>query len=381
MLVLVIVARSESPKRTKSGYYVGAILSFASALASLTMIYFQYQGRRKLHSLQRQHSSPTASHPQTWPIARSLPPMVNYHPDSLTTLPFAVSNWSSRRPQRFHSTMRTHDVPALAAYIVGHGNVSRKDDRRIPAPLTRSKGRRADSALSAKRFLKLELELRRQETTNRRISAWLQDTPLPHNQLPLTPLTPPPLSVARQKSPPPTPPSFTLIPPNPLRLRELNREVESYLGIPAPTLPPWPPYSPTPMAVEEGMGIDYTLLPPAIPRPGARGREGVSSDPVTVVFVGPARRDGEKEGSVTEERELRERGFGDDERGGVNGVEVGEGAEGWKRDKERDEERDFAVERWVERMVRGCNVQSAACEWTGPGRKEGKWGRRGWKSR
>lgn len=47
--------------------------------------------------------------------------------------------------------------------------------------------------------------------------------------------------------------------------------------------------------------IDYDLLPPAIPRPGARGRDPMLSDPVTVVWAPENRRRGVGERGAEEE--------------------------------------------------------------------------------
>ncbi len=115
-------------------------------------------------------------------------------------------------------------------------------------------------------------------------------------------------------------------------------------------------------------GIDYSTLPPAIPRLGARGRDPMLSDPITVVHVGPMREvvgNGQR-GSRLKEEGLRDFGSGD-------GVKAGVVVQG-------REERDSFAERWVGRVVRSVDVERRVGPAVAGGRQKGeeKGGRR-WK--
>ncbi|KAL8948295.1 MAG: hypothetical protein Q9222_005502, partial [Ikaeria aurantiellina] len=299
MLVLIIVAAtSKPPQHIKPAYYTWAMLSLAAVFASITMIYVKFQKRKKRHTLHWPDSTPPNNNqPRAGQVVRPLEPTAIYRPGSPSTVPFAVSNWSSRRPQRLRSIMISHNIPSVSAHIAGQTNSWRNVKHYIPTIPTKTQEDielatlvpppKPHPACAIKQFL--EHELRRQEAIKRRIFGWLQDTVIPKRGS-HAPLTPSSLRNSELQEPPPASPpaSAQRILPNWARLAELDREVEAYLGIPAPALL-WPPRSSSLRSNKE-LGvrdIDYALLPPAIPRPGAKSRDNVRSDPVTVLHVGP----------------------------------------------------------------------------------------------
>ncbi|KAL8643559.1 MAG: hypothetical protein Q9226_008281, partial [Calogaya cf. arnoldii] len=235
------------------------MLSITTSVASIILIYIKYKGRQK-SSANEVPFLPTSS----------------YNTIELGHLPsrFPVTTASA---QLAGSNNRPRDLEGV--------NISTEY-----GPHTQQKRHQQDqqdnstsTAAAIQRFL--ENELKRQEKVKRRIRTWLRGVP-PSLQVQSPPNFPPPRVSSlpnRQKR------------INPIRLAEIDQEIEDYLGFPAPTL----------YTAEAGKEIeatqelnketdmvheiDYEKLPPAIPRPGARGRKPMLSDPITVLHVGPMR--------------------------------------------------------------------------------------------
>ncbi|KAL8912680.1 MAG: hypothetical protein Q9172_007462, partial [Xanthocarpia lactea] len=309
MLVLIITATTSNPrKHINPSYYVGIMLSVATGMISAILIYNKYNERNRtlLSEALQSPTSPT----QNIELGHLPPPMTAFHG--------VVSNWEeplSRHPLRSIMVSRNPPITASARIAGSTNRPHALDDMNLPPSLLhyaqhqqpQQQNRDSTSTAAAlQRFL--EHEIQRQQAVKRRISAWLHGV-IP---LPSPPNHPPPT-----KSPPiPTPhpsPIEPRTPRDPVRLAELNKEIEIYLGFPAPPLPgEGNPYKEWGVEDEQvvsseggsvreagtekqdeetktGTGIDYSTLPPAIPRLGATGRDPMLSDPITVVHVGPMR--------------------------------------------------------------------------------------------
>ncbi|KAL8721202.1 MAG: hypothetical protein Q9181_007758, partial [Wetmoreana brouardii] len=342
-LVLVITAAtSKPPKHIKPGYYVGSMLSSATGFASIVVLYVNCKERKKSEA---NHPPDEVNDPEL-----TLPPFTSTQRD-FNELRAVVSNWESAAPpNRLRSIMTSRPQPSASARVAGSNNRVANvrvrafitenqgiEMQSLPAP-QQPRPDSTDTALELQRFL--DHELQRQEAIKRRINSWLEDISAtqeslvrPHRRdsLPQHPSARQ-LQVPQLQSPPPqrrqTPhtssaPAFPRILPNPARLAEIDAEIEAYLGIPPPPLPivsyPPSPSIPSKLALslpparpppplprpprpsstaslhattkerhqDVDNGIDYSVLPPAIPRPGAKGRDPVLSDPITVVHIGP----------------------------------------------------------------------------------------------
>ncbi|KAL8896382.1 MAG: hypothetical protein Q9207_007730, partial [Kuettlingeria erythrocarpa] len=206
-----------------------------------------------------------------------------------------------------------------------------------------------NTAIELQRFLDHELE--RQEAIRRRIGTWLMHIPLAQQQQEQPPslasTTEESALAGTTERAPRRPtnhhqrhhhhhrqrffeagddPDVTRIPADPARLAEIEAEIEAYLGHPPPPLglsvgvvmgpqqqreqreqreqqreqrehhhqqqqqpeerPPSVDSIDKPIEIDN-TGIDYAGLPPAVPRPGAKARDPIRSDPTTVVYVGP----------------------------------------------------------------------------------------------
>ncbi|KAI4241596.1 MAG: hypothetical protein L6R42_011219 [Xanthoria sp. 1 TBL-2021] len=238
------------------------------------------------------------------------------------------------------------------------------------------------TAAALQRFL--ENELQRQEKVRRRVSTWLRGVPP----------TPPPIQSSAPTNPPPPIPSLPPRPPkhkarDPIRLAELDKEIEAYLGVPAPTL----------FVADAGKEIDgetekldedddeeidYGNLPPAIPRDGARSRKPMLSDPITVLHVGPMRDSPRQKGSpLTKEVEGSVSSGGGGSSAATPSAAANStvptatahaadpprlssrantevGLQGGLRGG--SEERDSLAEKWLKKMIRGVDVE----RWVGP---------------
>ncbi|KAL8854490.1 MAG: hypothetical protein Q9221_000761 [Calogaya cf. arnoldii] len=261
LLVLIITAATSDPrKHIHPSYYLGVMLSIATSVASIILIYIKYKGRQK-SSANEVPFSPTS----------------NYNTIELGHIPspFPVTTASA---QLAGSNNRHRDAEGVNIATEHEPYTQQRQ------PHQQDQQENATSTAAAiQRFL--ENELKRQERVKRRIRTWLRGVP-------------PSLPVQSPSSFPP--PRVSSLPNrqqrvNPLRLAELDQEIENYLGFPAPTL----------YIAEAGKEveatkeldkdidtvheIDYEKLPPAIPRPGARGRKPMLSDPITVLHVGPMR--------------------------------------------------------------------------------------------
>ncbi|KAL8922136.1 MAG: hypothetical protein Q9208_005331 [Pyrenodesmia sp. 3 TL-2023] len=358
LLVLIITAATATPrKRIEPGYWIGVILSFASGLASIIITYVKWNERKINLS--------TGEAPQ--PISNTINQAeLGLTPSAFPRSPVddiraVVSNWDPSAPAlapyhvRALLAHRNH-LPSASARIAGSNNRPHITDQGIEMQSLHQDHQQHptvnNTAIELQRFLDHELE--RQEAIKRRIGTWLLH--IPRSAPPQQEEEPPSLAITttteQQPSPPPPPPpprpphqrhhrphpstdpDITRIPANPARLAEIDAEIEAYLGhVPPPPLLPMSPPS-----IENG--IDYSVLPAAVPRPGAKARDPVRSDPTTVVYVGPM--------------------------------------------KEKEVVDDFA-ERWMERVKKGVDVESEVeggrrgGEGEGMG-KEGKekgWWRRG----
>ncbi|KAL8766972.1 MAG: hypothetical protein Q9209_006384 [Squamulea sp. 1 TL-2023] len=384
MLVVIIAAATSSPrKHINPSCYVGVMISAVAGLASVIIIYIKYKERKK--SLASKAFRPPTSPSHSIELGHLPPPM--------TISRGIVSNWEdlqSRHPLR--SMMVSRNLPSASARIAGsNGHPRVLGCLNLPPAQSRGQQHRQNDSTSTAAALQrfLDHELQRQEAVKRRISIWLGslspdlqllDPRLPAHQLPSRPVQlllppdypppPPPISRTRQ-SEPPTPRT----PRDPVRLAELTKEIEAYLGFPAPPLAgERNPYTEWGVRDEEAVfsgnaslkrmgrkekfdgdevsldtedGIDYSNLPPAIPRIGAHGRDPMLSDPITVLHVGPI-----KEGVAQQGSPLRNEGLKKEVQTGLRGGGYG----GSFVDVGR-EERDSFAERWIRRMVRGVDVE------------------------
>ncbi|KAL8755207.1 MAG: hypothetical protein Q9184_004866, partial [Pyrenodesmia sp. 2 TL-2023] len=365
--------------RIEPGYWIGVILSFASGLASIIITYVKWNERKinlSTHNAQEPISN-TANQAEfgLTPSAFPRSPAEDFRA--------VVSNWGPSAPAIAPHHIRAllahrNPLPSASARIAGSNNRLHITDQGIEMQSLHPDQHPTvnNTAIELQRLLDHELE--RQEAIKRRIGTWLQHIPRgTPQQEPLSlaattaePPLQPPQSPPSAPRPPHqrhrrdrprlfTDPDITRIPANPARLAEIDAEIEAYLGHPPPPLPmSLSLRQQRPPSIENG--IDYSVLPPAIPRPGAKARDPVSSDPTTVVYVGPVR--GEKSC-----------GEGDGKGKGRDEV----------RERERNEVDDFA-ERWMERIRKGVDVESSTEgsrgeEGKGKGReKDGKgWWRRG----
>ncbi|KAL8861600.1 MAG: hypothetical protein Q9178_002125 [Gyalolechia marmorata] len=383
MLVLVITATTSNPrKHINPSYYVGIMLSVAAGTISAILIYNKYNERSRTLLSEALQSPTSPTH--NIELGHLPPPMTTFHG--------VVSNWEeplSRHPLRSIMVSR-NPLTTASARIAGSINRPHVlDDINLPPSLLpyaqhQQNHDSTSTAAALQRFL--EHELQRQQAIKRRISAWL------HGVIPLpSPPNHPPPAQPPSISTPHASPIEPRTPRDPVRLAELNKEIEIYLGFPAPPLPgegnpykQWGVEDEQAVSSEGGSireagtekqdeetktetGIDYSTLPPAIPRLGARGRDPMLSDPITVVHVGPMREvvgNGQR-GSRMKEEELRDLGNGD----GV-GVGVVQGRE----------ERDSFAERWLGKVVRGVDVERRVGPAVAGGRRTGKEkGGRRWK--
>ncbi|KAI4176415.1 MAG: hypothetical protein LQ343_001155 [Gyalolechia ehrenbergii] len=391
MVVLIIAAaKSKPPKRIKPGYYTGLMLSFACGIASIILGYVKWNERKT--SSPGEGTCPGVNELNCAEFGLALSPLPPRSPMDDTRA--IVSNWEHSTPAARHHHLNTlmatrNPLPSASARIAGSSNrpfpqppfiTDRSIELASLSPYPRHHHQRhepaTDTALELQRFI--DHELQRQELIKRRISAWLHGIVSPpvqeqQQQQEQQPPPPPPPSSQRRhhhrrRHRPPQ--SFTHIPSNPLRLADLTREIESYIGIPIPPLP---------LATAPDYGdanIDYSVLPPAIPRPGAKARDVVLSDPTTVVYVGPDPRAGaglgaRDRGLGAKGKEVaggtKEAGFG-----GGNGREGNRGV-GFQASEDRgngERGRDDFAERWVRRVVEGVDVGGGVSV-SGGGKKRG----------
>ncbi|CAO1598344.1 hypothetical protein XANCAGTX0491_002113 [Xanthoria calcicola] len=290
MLVLIITAATSNPrKRINPTYYLGIVLSVTAGVASVILIYVKYMDRQTSSLNKNLRPSTLSTHNvNNFELGHRHAP--------ITTFRGAVSKWEEQDDQ-FHDPRRSIRVARIplttaAARIAGsNSDPSELEGTNMAAESTLhiSPDRQHDSTSTAaalQRFL--ENELQRQENVKRSIIAWLRGvfpSPIPPSSKPSAPrLTPPPVP---SLLPRPTKSNAR----DPIRLAELDKEIEAYLGYPAPTL----------LVAETGKGIDretetldeddeggidYETLPPAIPRDGASSRRTMLSDPITVLHVG-----------------------------------------------------------------------------------------------
>ncbi|KAI4116996.1 MAG: hypothetical protein LQ345_002684 [Seirophora villosa] len=369
MLVLIIASATSHPrKHIQPAYYIGVMLSFAAGLASIIAGYVKWQERKTHHPF------------TTGAAAAAAPPHLSIHAAERGFAPFAlvprspiddlqavVNDWDPA-PQNHHLrallASRNNPVPSASARLAGSTNRPRTTmaaataahgieleslnhqhqhhpPPRLPHPQHNEppdlhhhheppkRSSPNDATLELRRFL--DHELQRQELIKRRISTWLCSLPLPldPNQFPFPfplPPPPPPLFSPNDDDDDPT---ITRIPANPTRLAAIEAEIAAYLGAPPPPLPISDAHR-----RDLGLGIEVEGLPEARVREArGREREGVRSDPTTVVYVGPGR----------PPLSVRE------------GVVGGEGREGG----ESEEVDDFA-EKWIEEVVRGVEAGSSA---------------------
>ncbi|KAL8662539.1 MAG: hypothetical protein Q9168_008242, partial [Polycauliona sp. 1 TL-2023] len=303
LLVLIITAATSKPRRRiNPSYYFGIMFSIAASVASIIVIWIKYSERQN-SSLNRALHSPTS------PLHNDNDIELGRLPVPQATVRGAVSNWDDqdlRSPGALQSFMAAH-IPhtTASARIAGSNN-----HLAVPGDANLTRGimhneppqhQQHDSSSTAAALQRLlENELQRQEKIRRRISSWLRGLPAP-------PAPPVQSSSAPKYPPPPIPlppiPPQQRKPADPTRLAELDREIESYLGFPAPTLftakPGKAPKEKDDVEErgedgdeDEDENIDYDTLPPAIPRQGARSRKALLSDPITVLHVGPMRQKG-----------------------------------------------------------------------------------------
>ncbi|KAL8720737.1 MAG: hypothetical protein Q9225_002437 [Loekoesia sp. 1 TL-2023] len=378
LLVLIITAAtSKPPEHIRPGYYIGVIVSFAMGLASSIVGYVKWNERKT--SSASEAKGPDVNAVSQAELGLALSPLAPKSP--MDDLRAVVSNWEQSAPaggpQHLRALMASRNpLPSASARIAGSNN------RMANAPVINDQGIELQSlhhhhqphqrhepatntALELQRFL--DHELQRQELIKGRISNWLQGIASAQETLIQKSASqrPQPKRHRQRHRPPPlqrnhSPPSFTPIPSNPTRLAQINAEIEAYLGVPIPPLPlaTAPDY--------RDANIDYSSLPPAIPRPNAKARDVVLSDPTTVVYVGPERPIGIKNNGQSSSRGVEVGGSDVDAIEEVRGTAGSRGVEG----KGREEVDDFA-ERWMERIMRGVEVQTVV---PASGKKE----KRGW---
>ncbi|KAI4223328.1 MAG: hypothetical protein L6R36_005507 [Xanthoria steineri] len=277
LLVLTITAAtSNPPKRINPTYYLGIVLSVAAGVASVVLSYVKYMDRQKSSLNKNLRSSTLSIHNvNNLELGHRHAPVTNFRG--------AVSSWEEQDDQ-FRDprcSIRVSRIPltTAAARIAGSDNgPSELEGTNMAAESTMHiwPDRQHDSTSTAaalQRFL--ENELQRQENVKRSIITWLRGvfpSPIPPSSKPTAPRL--------------TPPNVPSLPPrqtksnarDPIRLAALDKEIEAYLGYPAPTL----------LVAETGKGIerenetldqdaeegiDYETLPPAIPRDGASKSE------------------------------------------------------------------------------------------------------------
>ncbi|KAL8784892.1 MAG: hypothetical protein Q9213_003705 [Squamulea squamosa] len=412
MLVLIITAATSNPhKHINPSCYVGVMISAVAGLASVIIIYVKYKERNK-------YLATKALRPPTSPSHNI---ELGHLPPPMTTSRGIVSNWEdlqSRHPLR--SMMVSRNLPSASARIAGSNNHPRVlAGLNVPPaqPYEQQQHQQHDSTSTAaalQRFL--DHELQRQEAVKRRISIWLGSLnpdlrvlnlrPSSHRpssppvQLLLPPDYPPPPIPEPILRARPTEPPKPRTSRDPVRLAELTKEIEAYLGFPAPPLVgERDPYADWGVKDEEAVlshevglkqlermekfdrevvsedteeekkEIDYSNLPPAIPRIGAHGRDPMLSDPITVLHVGPI-----KEGLAQQGSPLRNEGLKKEVQMGLRG---GEGCGGSFGEVSR-EGRDSFAERWIRRVVRGVEVERKVGSAVGVAKK-GKKGWRWWK--
>ncbi|KAL8683348.1 MAG: hypothetical protein Q9186_000733 [Xanthomendoza sp. 1 TL-2023] len=432
ILVLVLTAATSHPsKHIHPTYYVGIMLSFAASIISAVVVYVKYNERKRFL---RNGATTLSLHPTTAPDIElgHLPPP---HMTTSRGLGAAkkISNWHKETGVPIHQRVRSmmlaqNPLTIATARIAGSNNLPRDPNMKQHPPLpprTRNPEQQqqqqqrhysSNTAAALQHFL--EHELRRQEAVKRRISTWLRGvihTSPPNPPSPAPPPPPPPPRTQPQKQQTPLTPRG-----DPTRLAELTQEIESYLGIPAPPLAGQKnPYHGFGISdkdhlrhvrkeigvvdddededeeeEEEETPIDYATLPPAIPRLGAKGRDPMLSDPVTVVWapMNPQPPHSHSHphphphppSSSSSSRKAAEIGIGLGIRGGgeqqhfVTGEmeDVVEEARKVERGKERG--RDDFAEMWVRRVVKGVDVGSAGVG-VGGKEKERKKKKGGWR--
>ncbi|KAL8991133.1 MAG: hypothetical protein Q9169_007940, partial [Polycauliona sp. 2 TL-2023] len=312
LLVLIITAATANPpRRINPSYYFGIMFSIAASVASIIVIWIKHTERQRSRHVQALHSPTSPTQDNDIELGRL--------PAPLTTVRGAAdSGWEDqdlRSPGVLNSFMMISRIPftTASARVAGSSNHLRtlnEDVNVAPGTMPNAPQHQQQDSTSTAAALQrlLENELQRQEKIKRRISEWLMGVPSPPPSSPPSPLPIEPHQASAPTYPPPPPPispqpTQQKRPIDPVRLAELDREIESYLGFPAPTL----------FAAEaaekerhDGKGdaetvevkdeeeeeIDFDTLPPAVPRLGAKSRKLMLSDPITVLHVGPMRQKG-----------------------------------------------------------------------------------------
>ncbi|KAL8731667.1 MAG: hypothetical protein Q9166_003246 [cf. Caloplaca sp. 2 TL-2023] len=375
LLVLIITAATSHPRNhIQPAYYIGALLSFAALFTAVIIIYTKHNERRHIHSLQGEspHAHPTSPTALNFRLNHPLP----LPPPPLTSCNnIAISAWEG--------TLSRHPIRSIMAKrTIAPSNARDIEMQSLPAPHTQETHRDSGGTAGAlQRFL--DHEILRQEGIKRRISAWLMGVTVERGEIQET---------------------GRLVGGGKRRRRDsVEGEIERYLGfLPPGFLGEGDLYSGSRVEGGEGeegrvdgwegevMGgwdvevrggkevevsgregevgwregevdvggeIDYNRLPPAVPRPGARGRDPMLSDPITVVHVGPMRADA-RSGLRAE---LSAEGESAGSEGAVGGQEGGE-----------EGERNDYAERWMRRVVAGVDVERVA----GPAGRRKKGARR-----
>ncbi|KAL8660133.1 MAG: hypothetical protein Q9202_006789 [Teloschistes flavicans] len=473
MLVLIIQAAiSKPPKYINRGYFIGLMLAFGTCFMTIVLLYVKYSERT------RQKHKPQGLGIKLVPMNEpelALPPSHPVPRDDIERIQALIDNWQHGHPPERHdlrSILALRHQPSAIAHVAGATNNNHPHlpcphhhhhhaphplspthaielQPLPPAPPQRPAPAIPATARDLQRFL--DHELQRQEAIKRRIRNWLQGISTTHDSSTYPPrrdsLVPLPLlkhrtevprlmdvPAHRRKGSGASAFSGGLkaertkadgmgrqgrrIPPDPVRLREIDQEIETYLGIPAPPLRfahAVPAASECAFGEEqgpriraEGLGlrlherqrdgfdirpghsvsfsigdgeeeeeegrIDYNYLPPAIPRPGARARDPVPSDPITVVHVGrhphhhhhhhpsalsdrrplaPASNALQRNSSITI-RPVVASPLGRAQRSGDAGR--GDGLHGGE--EERVVEIDDFAEKWIEGIMRGVDVMT-----------------------
>ncbi|KAI4098558.1 MAG: hypothetical protein L6R37_006436 [Teloschistes peruensis] len=389
MLVLIIQAATSKPRKyINRGYFIGLMLAFGACFTTTILIYVKYSERkrrkRKLQGLSMRlaalNEPELALHPRN-PIQR----------DGIERIHTVINSWQHGNPpdrQDLRSIIGPRVQQSAIAHLAGttnnppyspqsphsprcphsphhphhhHHHVPHSPPAAAPPdaiemqPLPPSRPAPAipTTAHDLQRFL--DHELQRQEAVKRRIRNWLQgvaETSSHAHQHPQRRDALVPLPLLRHRTEMPTlmavPPhrrkgsgesakegekgklgEGRRIPPDPERLREIEKEIEMYLGVPAPPMRLAHSDDSEPASESESSQegewiasgkekrsqisrgsssmrseqeepededeeyeereleeIDYSNLPPAIPRPGGRARAPVLSDPITVLHVG-----------------------------------------------------------------------------------------------
>ncbi|KAI4202058.1 MAG: hypothetical protein LQ350_002847 [Teloschistes chrysophthalmus] len=394
MLVLIIqAATSKPPKYINRGYFIGLMLAFGACFTTTIMIYIKYSERRRQKrkpqslgvKLAALNEPELALHPP-YPVVR----------DDVERIHNVINSWQHGHPpdrQDLRSILGPRMQQSAIAHLAGTTNNPPHSPRSPhhppyhhetphspppatpnadaielkPLPPSRPAPPVPTTARDLQRFL--DHELQRQEAVKRRIRNWLQGVvdnstheghqyPQRRDSLIPLPLLKHRTEVPRLLAVPPHRRKGSgesgkgkelkgaegeevgkgrRITPDPKRLREIEKEIEMYLGVPAP--PMRLAYYNSESASEssqekevegwslrldrrgeedkasqagsnsgrseqeheheqevedeiedeeadEENGIDYSKLPLPIPRPGARARAPVLSDPITVLHVG-----------------------------------------------------------------------------------------------